>query len=424
VDPAGRFPLGVEVGSGAAVTLGEADLSAHVFTAGASGSGKTTGLVRLAAAAVEWGRPVVFIDLKGDPTVVAQLEVIAAAAGVACRAWTLDGGASWDPLAHGDASQLKDKLVGLEEWGDPHYKLAASRFVQLVFAATHAAGTRPSLADVVALLDPKKVSAAARSWPAGAGDALLAYADSLTPDQRSGVAGLATRLGVLTESTAGPYLASGPDAIDLAELVTGPAGGIVIFSLDSGRWPEVARQVGTLVVQDLRAVCGAALQRPVRRGWTVIVDEFSALDATHLLGLFARGRAAGCSVVLSTQELADLDAAGAGFRDQVLGNAATKICFRQDIPASAELWAEMVGTEAAWVETIQTAHRSGGPLAPTVGQATGTGSLRSVERFLWHPNVIKRLPQGRCLVITKHPAFSARLCDVVIPTTSGKAAAA
>src|SRR5581483_2233272 len=246
---------------------------------------------------------------------------------------------------------------------------------------------------------------------------LLAYADALTPDQRSGVAGLATRLGVLTESTAGPFLRPGPDAIDLADLVTGPAGGVVVFSLCSSRWPELAAMIGTLVIQDLKAVCGDALRRRPRRGWSVFLDEFSALDATHLLGLLARGRAAGCSVTLATQELADLDVAGPGFRDQVIGNCSLKVAFRQDCPASAELWAEIVGTEASWVETIQTAHRSAGLLAPPTGHATGAISLRSAEQFIRHPNLYKRLPQGRCVVITKHPAFSTRLCDVVIPTT-------
>jgi hypothetical protein len=67
------------------------------------------------------------------------------------------------------------------------------------------------------------------------------------------------------------------------------------------------------------------------------------------------------------------------------------------------------------------------PLNPATGQATGTGSLRSVEQFVVHPNTIKRLPQGRCLLIRKHPGFSARVVDVVIPqpvAAQGKAAAA
>jgi type IV secretory pathway TraG/TraD family ATPase VirD4 len=416
----GSFPVGVDTAGGEVVHLVEADLSAHAFVAGASRSGKTTALVSVARAVVAgWNRPLVYVDLKGDPDVTNRLRTMADAAEVPFWAWSLEGGATWNPLAHGDPSLLKDKLIGLERFSEPHYQRAAERFLQLVFVALAARPDQDApatLAEVVALLDPKKLSALARSLPAGIGDALWTYVDGLTKDQLSGVAGLATRLALLTESTAGPYLQPAPnqDQIDLAAVAR--TGGVVVFSLDSGRWPGLSAQVGALVVQDLKAVCGEALHGP-RGRWYVMIDEFSALDGAQLLGLLARGAAAGCSVILATQELADLNAAGDGFRDQVLGNAALKAAFRQDVPDSAELWAAMAGTQPGWAETIQTAHRSAGPVATATGHATGAGSLRQVEQYRVHPNTIKTLPQGRCLLIRKHPAFSAQVLDVVIPDT-------
>ena len=416
LDADGSFPVGVDTSSGEVVHLVEADLSAHAFVAGASRSGKTTALVSVARAVVAgWARPLVYIDLKGDPDVTNRLRWVAEAAGTPFWGWSLEGGATWNPLAHGDASLLKDKLVGLERFSEPHYQRAAERFLQLVFTALAARPDQeapPTLAEVVALLDPKKLSAFARSLPAEVGDGLWAYVDGLTKDQLSGVAGLATRLALLTESTAGPYLQPDTNQLDLATLAH--TGGVVVFSLDSGRWPGLSAQVGALVVQDLKAVCGEALHGP-RRPWYVMIDEFSALDGAQLLGLLARGAAAGCSVILATQELADLNAAGDGFRDQVLGNAALKAAFRQDVPDSAELWAAMAGTQPGWAETIQTAHRSAGPVATATGHATGTGSLRQVEQYRVHPNTIKTLPQGRCLLIRKHPAFAAQVLDIVIP---------
>jgi len=413
----GRFPLGVDTTSGEVVELVEADLSAHAFVAGASRSGKTTALVGLARAAVAgWARPLVYLDLKGDPDVIDRLRTVADAAGTPFWVWSLEGPATWNPLAHGDPSLLKDKLVGLERFSEPHYQRAAERFLQLVFTALAARPdpAPPTLAEVVGLLDPNKLGSFARQLPAEVGDGLWAYVDGLTRDQTSGVAGLATRLALLTESTAGPWLhpAPGRGEIDLATVAR--SGGLVVFSLDSGRWPGLAAQVGALVVQDLKAVCGQALHGP-RAPWYVMIDEFSALDGNQLLGLLARGAAAGCSVVLATQELSDLNAAGDGFRDQVLGNAALKAAFRQDVPDSAELWAAMAGTQPGWAETIQTAHRSAGPVATATGHATGVGSLRQVEQYRVHPNTIKTLPQGRCLLVRKHPAFAAQVLDVVIP---------
>ena len=52
-------------------------------------------------------------------------------------------------------------------------------------------------------------------------------------------------------------------------------------------------------------------------GTFVCVDEFGALEASALERLFARGRAAGFSVALGTQTLADLSAAGPAVRERV-----------------------------------------------------------------------------------------------------------
>ena len=59
----------------------------------------------------------------------------------------------------------------------------------------------------------------------------------------------------------------------------------------------------------------------------------------------------GIGVLLSTQEMADLDRLGSGFRDQVLGIAGTTIAHRQSVPVSAEFIARMVGTHTVWKYT-------------------------------------------------------------------------
>jgi hypothetical protein len=103
-----------------------------------------------------------------------------------------------------------------------------------------------------------------------------------------------------------------------------------------------------------------------------------------------------------------------GFRDQVLGNIVIKLAFRQDVPSSVECWAAIAGTWSGWVEIFQTVHRSATFLIGATGSATGTGSLRRVEQFFLHLNVIKALLQGRCLMIRKHFCFDVCVLDVVV----------
>ena len=136
----------------------------------------------------------------------------------------------------------------------------------------------------------------------------------------------------------------------------------------------------------------------------VAIDEFSALNGEHVLGLLARARSAGVGVVLATQDLADLARVDPHFADQVIGNTATKIIHRQDVPESAERLAMIAGTHKALRTTWRTADAGGvfsmGPAA------TGDASNRVAEEFLVHPNTIKQLPPGSAIVIRKDPVFS------------------
>jgi len=66
--------------------------------------------------------------------------------------WTFDGPATWNPLAHGDATELMDKLVALEEWTEPHYKRAAQRYLSAALGALVTIGERRDLQRVVDVL--------------------------------------------------------------------------------------------------------------------------------------------------------------------------------------------------------------------------------------------------------------------------------
>jgi len=63
--PAGQIRLGMTVESRRPLDLGLDDIAHHIFVPGASGSGKTTTLVRLADGALANGYGVVIVDCKG-----------------------------------------------------------------------------------------------------------------------------------------------------------------------------------------------------------------------------------------------------------------------------------------------------------------------------------------------------------------------
>jgi type IV secretory pathway TraG/TraD family ATPase VirD4 len=114
----------------------------------------------------------------------------------------------------------------------------------------------------------------------------------------------------------------------------------------------LAQMLGSAIVQDLQTAVASLQRRPVPT--LAVIDEFSSLGAEHVVRLFGRARSAGMSVLLGTQELADLRVAGSEHvLEQVLGNLSVLIAHRQVVPDSAALVARMSGTQGAWKTTAQ-----------------------------------------------------------------------
>ena len=411
--------LGLDQVEGGPAGLYPPELQEHTLLLGATGSGKTTSLLTIIQGAADLGIPVVAIDLKGSPGFRAQLGAIADLAGRRLACWSLAGEAHWNPLARGDASELKDKLVGMEAWTEPHYKRAAERYLQTVFTVLEARGQRPSIERVVALMDPRGLNAELREIPKDLADRVAGYLDQLTDsrDQRSAIAGLATRLALLSESASGPLLAPPTDPtaeiVDVGDSIR--AGEVCLFSLDSLRYPELAAQVAGLVIQDLKTVASELLAAGGCRA-LVAIDEFSALDGDQLLGLLARAREAEIGVLLSTQELADLAKVDPTFADQVIANTNVKLIHRQEVPESAERLAGTIGTYTEWEHT----YAEHDPVAElfTGSISTITGTRRIVEKYKVHPNTFKNLQTGQAVLSIKSPAAEVGVVNITPPRIS------
>jgi hypothetical protein len=124
-------------------------------------------------------------------------------------------------------------------------------------------------------------------------------------------------------------------------------------------------------------------------GTFVCVDEFGALEASALERLFARGRAAGFSVALGTQTLADLSAAGPAVRERVGATVSAVICHRIGEQADAEWIAQLIGTVPAWETTI----RTDGP-----SRHTREGTRTRGHSFDVNPSELQRLAPGEVYV--------------------------
>jgi type IV secretory pathway TraG/TraD family ATPase VirD4 len=320
---------------------------AHALLVGATGSGKTVTQAWIATRAVDRGMGAVVIDPKGDSALRRALAEVAARTGREFIEWTPVGPSAYNPLARGADTEIADKVLAGERFTEPHYLRQAQRFLGHVVRSLRAGGMETSLRTISVALAPGELELLSRALPQPLASATQAYLDTLSSRQLSDIGGVRDRLSILAESDVGVWLepAPGVPRLDLLEAIERRA--VVYFGLDADRRPLLTQMLGAAIVQDLQTTVAALQSRPVPT--VVVIDEFSALAAEHVVRLFGRARSAGLCLILGTQELADLRALGRGaLLEQILGNLSTLIAHRQVVPASAELICQLAGSRGAW----------------------------------------------------------------------------
>jgi conjugal transfer pilus assembly protein TraD len=365
----------------------------HTLVLGATGSGKTVTQTWITVRAIQQGQAAIVIDPKGDEQLRGALARAAHQNGRTFLEWTPEGPCTYNPYAHGSATEVADRALSAERFTEPHYLRQAQRYLGHAVRAMRAAEMTVSPATLVAHLEPIQLEILARKLPESDARPLWGYLDSLTVRQERDLAGTRDRLAILCESELGPLLepVEAPRrCIDLDQALAWQA--VVYFRLDADRRPLAAAMLAGAIVGDLIAI--AAARQGDAAPAVVAIDEFSALAADQVSRLFARGRSAGISLVLATQELSDLRAAGREeLLDQVLGNLGALIAHRQVLPASAELVASVAGTRPVWSVTEHT--RS--PPAPLAGRYSRTRAR--VREYVIHPDTVSSLPCGAAAVM-------------------------
>lgn len=324
----------------------------NTLVLGAAGSGKTVSMTWIAVRAIEAGMPGIFLDPKDDPDFCEQIRLVAARAGKELIEWSPDGPTIYNPYADGSASEVADKVLAGERFTEPHYLRQAQRYIGHAVRALRLAGVQVSLAALAEHMDPDRLEALLRELPEGEARAGYDYLDSLTARQRSDLSGVRDRLSILVESDVGRWLdprTPGARRFDLLGALR--SGAVVLFRLRSDQRPLLMQMLGGAIVLDMQTTTAALQGSPLQS--IAVIDEFAALAARQIGGLFGRARGAGMSLILGTQEIADMRLPGAEqLLDQVTGNLTSLIAHRQVKPESAEWVSRHSGEVETWRPSI------------------------------------------------------------------------
>lgn len=368
-------------------------LNHHIHVLGESGFGKTVFLTHLIEQQIKAGLGFVLIDLKGEKEL---LDRVIARCHESNRQNDLkilccdrpEISSTYNVLRHGNPTELKDKIIGAFEWTEPYYKKVAEETVLNLFKQP--SKQKPDLRQIHQALE--RVS-------------------KTTSSAQKDLAGLKADLSLLVQSEFGGLLREDENGIDLFEAMQ--KNQIVVISLAGLQYSETSIRLGKMILQDLKTASAKVFReipRPDRKPFTVFIDEFAEIASPQFTSFIRMARGSGVGIVMAHQEYADLDAISPNFRNQVMGNAATTVSFLQKNPQSAELIGLLAGTRKGKkvTEQVETGFFSEGP--------TGMKSVREVEEFLIHPNEIKNLRVGECVVISKYPKARIAKATVSAPT--------
>ncbi|OFZ78414.1 MAG: hypothetical protein A2583_14085 [Bdellovibrionales bacterium RIFOXYD1_FULL_53_11] len=363
-------------------TIPDIALLRHTHIVGATGTGKSALNEHLICLNLARGCGALIIDPKGDRQQYVRIRDYCRSIGrgrhlhYLSASWPEES-VRWNPCSLGNASELQSKWFNSGVYREPFYAKACE--LGLLEAFNALIDDRPkhfSMADLVSQLKKQ------------AGDG-----------KQQNMQGLFLDVNSFAKSEWGPLLcmpqgvaSRGRPVISLMDITS--RNEILYVDLPTEAKAVQSSRVGKLLLQEMMLVSGLRKLHPEIKSsmpFAVYVDEFDAFATENFATFLNKGRSSDFMITLVHQTLSDLERVSKTFKGQVMGNCNVRFIFRQDDSKDAEEWAKYLGTKKIVKKTFRTSD----------GMQTGESSNRESEEFIVHPNEIKTLRVGGCILSMK-----------------------
>jgi len=368
----------------------------HVFVCGTTGSGKTIALSNFIKAGAEYNYPILIVDGKGDTDSGSFLEIIK----TLCpnrKAYIInlnDPSTSdkYNPFKNTNTDVIKDMLINMTEWSEPHYKFNTERYIQRLIKLLALENITVSLESLTHYLPTINFNKLSKDL---AGKELISKEEHIHDIELSKISGkiaesAAARFATIKESDLGKIFDG--DGIDIYTALEENA--IILFILNPLLYPEMSPLIGNLIVIDSKKAVSNFFRQKKKRIF-YILDEINVYASVSLLDLVNKSRSANITCVLATQSLSDLDHVSPEFKEQIIENCNNYIVLRQNSSTNAEHWSNVIGTR----ETMQATYQISGESGEV--KSTDLGSLRKTREYLYHPDDIKLLGTGKAIFVSR-----------------------
>ena len=377
----------------------------HIFVCGTTGSGKTIALSNFTHSGIEHDYPMLIIDGKGDIGKDSLLDIVGKLKGKR-KVYVIDlnnpeASDKYNPFQNTGADIIKDMLINMTNWSEEHYKYNTERYIQRLsnlLELTNIPVSLSSLTEYIPIDAFKKLS---KDLENKKKITKQEHTANLALAKASGdiAEGAAARFATIEDSRLGQIFHE--SGIDIYTALKENA--IILFVLNPLIYPEMSPLIGRLIIIDSKKAISLFYQDKPKRIF-YILDEINVYVSKAMLDLVNKSRSANVTCILAAQSLSDLEgASGEAFKEQIIENCNNYVLLRQNSPANAEYWANILGTKHAMSATYQIKGSNG------TFDSTELGSLRRTREYIYHPDDIKLLALGNAIFLSREDGFHSKV---------------
>ncbi|MCF8060738.1 MAG: type IV secretion system DNA-binding domain-containing protein [Bacteriovoracaceae bacterium] len=362
----------------------ELNKKAHTAIVGASGSGKTVLLDALMYEDMKQNKPVVYIDPKGDNETLLNFINLCKITGrdfyIFSEYWEGEGACKLNNVKDGSSTNIADRIFHSFTWSEEHYAQicydALEEAVLILKANECEVSIESTYNKLIEITDPKLKD-----------DCLYARKD---------IQGILSRLRKIMRSDFGKKL-KGVDALSFCDIRE--SNKCVYIGLSVLGYAEIARSLGKIILGDISYSAYRAYMHmtPMESGnlksMGIYIDELSAVITDEFIEILNKCRGAKMELTFAFQSPSDIAKHDPDLCIQVLENAANWFVFKQRLEDGAKVFSEAIGTIETKKQTIRVEE----------GEEKDQGSQRVVEELISHPNIIKNLNIGQCVLLRHYP---------------------
>ena len=355
--------------------LKELNTSKHTAVIGSTGSGKTVCLRVLMEHALNRGMPIVYFDPKASLESVDVFKKMCTQQNKKLYLFTdiVNDASAFNPLIEGELDDISDRIINALEWSEPFYKNESIQALDDVLTCLKQSQTTITLENI--LTELKKHSS------------------------KKNIKGLLNQLAKVSKSQLGsPLNEEGDHSLTFNKLrMENACLYIGISAMGHSSSGNMLNKIffGALLTHAKDALIGRVpgLSHPEGRPISIFFDELSSTIHEGFIDLQNKCRQAGMEITYATQGPSDIDRISPTLTAQIFENTNNLFIFNQIVPDHTEFFARTFGTVPTEKKTQ----------VMQDDQKLGKGSVREVEEFMVHSNILRSLLVGQCVLLQRTP---------------------